>query len=91
MPTTSQYLNSASPKTGPEIDLVIEAAEDCFTYHPWNAEQIEKGNKVREALQAAFIAIITHVPPSADRSTALRKIREARMDANSAITHNGRY
>jgi hypothetical protein len=26
-----------------------------------------------------------------DRKTAIRKLREARMDANSAITHAGKY
>lgn len=65
--------------------------EDQFQYHPWSPEQVEAGNAVRQALAAATIAILENVPPSADRSTALRKIREARMDANSAITHKGKY
>ena len=91
MPKTGQYLNSVAPNSTDELALVSEGAEDCFTYHPWDAGQIQRGNNVRMALQAAFEAIIGNVPPSADRSTALRKIREARMDANSAITHGGRY
>jgi hypothetical protein len=68
-----------------------EELKDLFVYHPWTEEQIEKGNKVREALANAAKAIIENVPPSPDRTVALRKIREARMDANSAITHNGKY
>ena len=91
MPRTSQYLNSATPKTQQELDLVHEGAEDCFTYHAWTKEQVDIGSKVRAALQSAFEVIIENVPPGPDRSTALRKIREARMDANSAITHEGRY
>lgn len=91
MPRTGQYLNSIAPMTVEELQLVAEGAEDCFTYHAWNADQVAKGNAVRLALQAAFETVIANVPPSADRSTALRKIREARMYANSAITHNGRY
>ncbi len=91
MPTSGQYLNSASPKSNEELLLVHEGAEDCFTYHTWAPEQIEKGKLVRASLQSAFEVIIANVPPSADRSTALRKLREVRMDANSAITHNGRY
>jgi hypothetical protein len=43
------------------------------------------------ALVLAALAIVRHVPPSPDRSAALRKIREARMDCNSAITHRGKY
>ena len=91
MPCSSQYLNAIKPDSQVDLLLVSEAAADCFTYHPWSTEQIEAGNKVRAVLQSAFETIIAQCPPSADRSCALRKIREARMDANSAITHQGRY
>lgn len=49
------------------------------------------GNFTRAALAKAVLAIIDNAPPSPDRSAAIRKLREARMDANSAITHNGKY
>ncbi len=62
-----------------------------FEYHPWNDQQNAAGKVVRESLEKAACAIISVVPPGPDRSVALRKIREARMDANSAITHNGKY
>lgn len=91
MPKSSEYLNRIEPKTASELQLVEEGAEDCCTYHPWNADQIKHGNRILEALQAAFEAVISHAPAGPDRSSALRKIREARMDANSAITHGGRY
>lgn len=65
--------------------------DDMFEYHPWTPEQIQQGGKVRAALAEAFAVIIENVPASPDRSAALRKIREARMDANSAITHRGKY
>lgn len=71
-----------------EVEKIIE---DCFDYHPWNEAQTAKGVEVRKALADAVKVIIRNVPPSADRSTAIRKIREARMDCNSAITHEGRY
>lgn len=70
---------------------LLESAGDCFTYHPWNHEQVERGNEVRVALQHAYEVVIANCPASPDRSAALRKIREARMDANSAITHEGKY
>ena len=91
MPCSSQYLNAIKPETQEDFKLISEAIEDCFTYHAWNEDQVQRGLNVRAALEAAFSAVIRYCPPSADRSTALRKIREARMDANSAITHQGRY
>lgn len=70
----------------------IEAAVDnMFDYHSWTQTQIVAGAMVREALAEAAKVIIEHVPPSADRSAAIRKLREARMDCNSAITHGGKY
>jgi len=72
----------------PEVE---ETIEDMFQYHAWTSEQVEKGAGVRAALQAAVRIIVNNVPPCPDRSTAIRKLREARMDANSAITHGGKY
>lgn len=68
-----------------------EQLSDLMNYHQWGNEEIKKGDFVRNALANAIRVIIENVPPSADRSCALRKIREARMDANSAITHGGKY
>lgn len=63
-----------------------------FEYRPWNTTaKVEAGAKVRQILAEAVKVIISNVPPSPDRSTAIRKIREARMDCNSAITHDGKY
>lgn len=80
-------LNLANQLT-PEASATVD---DAFQYHQWTPEQVASGQRVREALAQAVKVIIEEVPPSADRSVAIRKIREARMDANSAITHNGRY
>lgn len=72
----------------PEIESIVD---DMFEYHVWDTRKIESGKKVRQALAEAVKVIVEHVPASEDRSTAIRKIREARMDANSAITHGGKY
>lgn len=72
----------------PEVEKQIE---DAFEYHPWTDEQIYRGKLVRSVLTDAVKMIINCVPPGPDRSAAIRKIREARMDANSAITHGGKY
>jgi len=70
---------------------VVQAIDDAFEYHPWDQVAIEAGAKVRGALATAVKVIVQNVPPGPDRSAAIRKCREARMDANSAITHGGKY
>ena len=70
---------------------VVKSIDDAFEYHQWTGEMIEKGRLVRAALSKAVEVIVANVPPSPDRTVAIRKIREARMDANSAITHGGKY
>lgn len=71
--------------------LTLDNVEDAFRYHPWHPGQADRGNQVREALVSAAKVILRNVPEGPDRSTALRKLREVRMDANSAITHNGQF
>lgn len=72
----------------PEVEAAID---DAFDYHPWNEQQQAQGKDVRFALALAVKTIIKNVPPSADRTAAIRKLREARMDCNSAITHGGKF
>jgi hypothetical protein len=75
-----------------EVTRDVEAAiVEVFSYKPWDELQEGKGLKVREALMEAVRAIIDNVPVGPDRTAAIRKIREARMDCNSAITHGGKY
>lgn len=80
-------LNRASEVT-PDVH---QAVEDMFEYHALDDAQKERGRVVREALKAAVRVIIANVPPCPDRTVAIRKLREARMDSNSAITHGGKY
>jgi hypothetical protein len=75
-----------------ELTLGVAAAvDDAFEYHEWGQAQIAAGRTVRSALSVAVKTIIANVPPGPDRTVAIRKIREARMDCNSAITHGGKY
>lgn len=70
---------------------VAAQIDDAFEYHAWNTDQQNAGYRVRQDLAAAVKTIIANVPPCPDRTTAIRKLREARMDCNSAITHGGKY
>ena len=72
-------------------DEVAAAIDDAFGYHNLDEAKIKAGAQVRGVLAGAVKVIIGCVPPGPDRSAAIRKIREARMDCNSAITHDGKY
>jgi hypothetical protein len=75
-----------------ELTPEVEAAvDDAFEYHAWNDDQKVRGGFIRKALADAVKVIITNAPPGPDRSAAIRSIRSARMDVNSAITHGGKY
>lgn len=63
--------------------------KEVFTYHAPSPEQVEKMERIREAAIELAQAILDCVPDSADKSAALRQVREARMTANAAIVLNG--
>ena len=87
----SSLLNADVNRASELTSEIKKMVRDMFEYHPWAPEQEEKGKKVREVLMYAVEAIIENVPPCADRTVAIRKIREARMDVNSAISFGGRF
>jgi hypothetical protein len=75
-----------------ELTEAVSAEIDAaFQYKPWDAAKVAAGEKVRQVLAEAVKTIVANVPRSADRTTAIRKLREARMDCNSAITFDGKY
>jgi hypothetical protein len=86
-PTLLRDFTRASHLT-PDVEAAIE---DAFEYHEWTKEQVWQGKLIRAILADAVKTIVKFAPPCPDRSAAIRKIREARMDANSAITHGGKY
>lgn len=73
-----------TPEVAAEID-------NAFLYAKWTEDQVMAGYKIREALSAAVKMIVENSPPCPTRTVAIRKCMEARMDANSAITHGGKY
>ena len=70
--------------------IVEDQIEELFKYHSWTQEQKERGDKVRAAIAAAYTVIIDVVPACADRTSALRLLRTARMESNHAITFGGK-
>lgn len=69
--------------------VTSENVEDLFAYHKPEADQLEAFEKVREAGVNLVKVILEYVPECADRTVAIRKVREVRMDANQAIALRG--
>lgn len=62
-----------------------EIIDDLFTYHKPTEAQAKMYDEINAA--AKHFALVVHqlCPPCPDRTAAMRKIREARMTANSSI------
>lgn len=63
--------------------------EKVFTYQPPTKEMVEKMICVSDHCIALGNIILGLVPECADKSDALRKLRELRMIVNSAIVLDG--
>ena len=61
---------------------------DIFSYHSPKNDQAERYGKIRNAAKAFAYVIDELVPNSADKSAAIRKLRECVMTANAAIAIN---
>ena len=69
------------PMTDEENELL--AAQ--FTHHAPSADQITRFQEIRDHAHALAVVIFRNCPCSADRSAAIRLLREAVMTANAAI------
>jgi hypothetical protein len=81
MPIDEGYIN-------PQHD--IDALNHVFTYQSPNPEQISKMQEIRAMALSLGHLLLKHCPRSADRSAAIRKLRECVMTANAAIVLDGR-
>lgn len=62
-----------------------QTLEELFTYHAPSAHQIVQYAVVREGALAFAKVLRDNCPASADRTDAIRKLREAVMTANASI------
>lgn len=72
---------------GPNTDSVI--LNELFSYHPPTVESLPRFSAINQAAKNFAEVVLSNCPPCADRSDAIRKIREARMTANAAVALNG--
>lgn len=59
--------------------------EDIFSYHKPKGDQPERYDKIRTAAKLFAYTLIDCCPDSADRTAAIRKLRESVMTANASI------
>lgn len=64
---------------------ILELVAEWFVYHAPRPDQLPRYHALREAAGLFSLSIVEHCPGSADRTTALRKVREAVMTANASI------
>jgi len=86
--TKSRYADcgnaqAARPMTNAEI------LQELFSYHPPTAETLPKFSAINQAAKNFAEIVLQNCPSSADRSAAIRLIRDARMTANAAVALNG--
>lgn len=83
----SHYADSANDTARPVTEAEILA--ELFQYHPPTDVTLPKFAAINQAAKNFAEVVLSNCPPSADRSDAIRKIREARMTANAAVALNG--
>jgi hypothetical protein len=59
--------------------------DNWFTHHPPTEEQVKAYHDIRTAAKILAETINKHCPESADKSAAMRQLREATMTANASI------
>jgi hypothetical protein len=67
-----------------------DALDDVFSYHAPTADDQVAYNAIRETAKGLAMVITRVCPASADRTAALRKVREAVMTANASVALRGR-
>jgi hypothetical protein len=66
-----------------------EILAELFSYHPLTTETLPKFIAINQAAKNFAEVVLQNCPRSADRSAAIRLIRDARMTANAAVALNG--
>lgn len=62
---------------------------NTFTYHAPKGDQSQRYEAIRTKARELAEVIVASCPQSADRTAAIRKLREAVMTANASIALEG--
>jgi hypothetical protein len=88
----ANYGDTVADCAGGQIGKAMTDAEilaALFSYHPPTPETLPKYAAINQAAKNFAEVLLQNCPPSADRSAAIRLIRDARMTANASIALNG--
>jgi hypothetical protein len=69
----------------PSNKVTLENLKEVVYWHKPSEDQVKRMEGIAQHCETLMMRILYHVPDCADRTVALRCIREARMWANSAI------
>lgn len=70
--------------------MTHEQIENWFTYHAPSSDDLSAYAKLRNSAKSFAAAINELCPESADKTAAIRKVREAVMTANASIACKGK-
>ena len=76
--------------TNPRPMSDAEQLANWFSYHPPLAGQSESYERIRAAAKVFAEVIVKECPPSADRTVAIRHVRDAVYNANASIACGGK-
>lgn len=72
----------------PQDEAVLAFLHNQFTYHPPHGTQAQRYQEIRDKAYEFALFLNERVPDCADKSAAIRKLRECVMTANAAIACN---
>lgn len=70
--------------------MTDEQLDNWFSYHAPTPEQLASYDVIRKTAKVFAKLINTECPESADKTAAIRKLRECVMTANAAIACGGK-
>ena len=70
--------------------MTSDQIENWFTYHAPSGDDLVAYEKLRNSAKSFAAAINDICPESADKTAAIRKVREAVMTANASVACKGK-
>ena len=84
---TTEYAPAQAKSLNPDEQTALD---HVFSYHAPDAAAIAHMQELRESAKSLASLILQVCPRCADRSAAIRQVREAVMSANASIALGGK-